>query len=216
MGAVGRGPLIYHMSLRAIAEWRKWLAEQSARDDLVGNFARYFLSDQDADGLNTISAIDRHLIARGCGEEMLGARDSSWREYRHKDDFDPWQVIEELRAKQNMENRTTMVKLYQSDNNGEWIVVTDATVLDHFRQNLAAAILEALQKREGDEEFTLEGILAGAFEIAFKIRGYKTDLVHEQRVLTCGHSAPDDCALIASSGVRITDKEQPETGVDGA
>lgn len=95
-----------------------------------------------------------------------------------------------------------MVKLYknrQSGGNGEIVVVTDAKDLRDFIPELAEATLRALEQLEGDDEFTLNAIFSNAFDVAFKLQGYKAERVVEQKLLTCGYSSPDVCDIIADT-----------------
>lgn len=79
------------------------------------------------------------------------------------------------------------------------VVTSDAADLRAFISELADAILDAVTKLEGDEEFTVNGILANAIPIAFKLNGYKADTVHEIKTLTSGFSSPSECDKIAQS-----------------
>ena len=90
-----------------------------------------------------------------------------------------------------------MVKLYKSSNNGEMVVVTDNKSLNAFIPELSEAILHSLHALEGDESHTLDSVLSNAFDIAFKLQGYKADNVMEKRLLTCGVTDPSDCLLVA-------------------
>lgn len=95
-----------------------------------------------------------------------------------------------------------MVKLYknrQSGGNGEIVVVTDAKDLRDFIPELAKATLQAIKQLEGDEEFTLNAIFSNAFDVAFKLQGYKAERVVEQKLLTCGYSSPNVCDIIADT-----------------
>lgn len=95
-----------------------------------------------------------------------------------------------------------MVKIYKNmgkGGNGEFVIETDSANVDDFRNSLALAIQKVILELDGDLEFTLSGIFASAFPIAFKLAGYKAEDVHESKVLVCGHSKPNDCNLIAES-----------------
>ena len=92
-----------------------------------------------------------------------------------------------------------MLKVYKNEGkggNGEFVIVTDASNLDSFRTDLATALVAALDKFEGDDFFTANGILVNAIPIMFKLAGYKADEVHEVKHITCGHSQPAECSLI--------------------
>ena len=93
-----------------------------------------------------------------------------------------------------------MVNIYKNrgkGGNGEFVIETNLTSLDTFKSELSGAILAAISELEGDDEFTMTGILEKAFPIAFKLSGYKAESVHEQKILLCGHSSPSECDLIA-------------------
>jgi hypothetical protein len=68
---------------RRHAQFRRWLGQQRARQDAVGDFARDFLADPCAASLTTISGIDSHLRTHHDTEiieRVLDARDRAWRE----------------------------------------------------------------------------------------------------------------------------------------
>lgn len=95
-----------------------------------------------------------------------------------------------------------MIRIFKNTSkggNGEIVIVTDAADVDAFRMQLTEVIPMALTAIPEDEEFTLGGILEKAFLIAFKLAGYKAELVHEQKLLTCGYSGPNECDLLAES-----------------
>ena len=71
-------------NIRRHAQFRRWLTEQSERQDPVGDFARDFLADDCARGLTMISGIDRHLRTHHDSDSIdrvLAARDRAWREF---------------------------------------------------------------------------------------------------------------------------------------
>ena len=98
-----------------------------------------------------------------------------------------------------------MVKIYRNSADapycGEFIVSTDVTNLFFFEAQLAQVILETLEKFPNEKSEALNSILNRAFPIAFKLEGYKQDMVNETKVLTCGFSDPSECNLIAQSTI---------------
>jgi hypothetical protein len=106
-----------------------------------------------------------------------------------------------------------MIRIYKSQNNGEFIIQTDATEMSFFMQELSSAILQCLDKMSGDEDHTLTSILSNAFPIAFKLQGYKAETVHVRQVLTSGYALPDESQLIADIGT-IAAREKREIEVD--
>jgi hypothetical protein len=107
-----------------------------------------------------------------------------------------------------------MVKLYKASNNGEMIVVTDVNTLPQFIAELSDATLNAIHALEGDEEHTLRGILANAFDVAFKLQGYKADKVIEKRLLTCGFTDPSECHLVADEHREYSGLDHPESAAE--
>lgn len=108
-----------------------------------------------------------------------------------------------------------MIRVYKSQNNGEFIIQTDAIEVIYFVQDLSDAILRCLEQMQGDEEHTLHSILSNAFPIAFKLQGYKAETVHVRQVLTSGYASPDESQLIADIGT-ISARSKKEIEVDAA
>lgn len=72
------------MALADINEFRAWLKKRLSRNDIVGNFANYFLADGSMRNATTLSTIDR-IIKENWGdrwEEYVYARDLAWREWK--------------------------------------------------------------------------------------------------------------------------------------
>ena len=91
-----------------------------------------------------------------------------------------------------------MVKIYRSENNGEMVITTNVKDIDRFLSDLTPAIIDALDSQKDDEEHALHSILDNAFQLGFKLSGYKTDRVNEERLLSAGYAPPNECELIAS------------------
>ncbi|MBV5311549.1 hypothetical protein [Chromatium okenii] len=91
-----------------------------------------------------------------------------------------------------------MIKFYKNtgrSGNGEFVIQTDAKNIDEFQSEFSSAIAKYAQENE-DLEFAMDSLIPSGFALAFKIAGYKTDLVHESRVLTVGYSDPAACDLV--------------------
>lgn len=92
-----------------------------------------------------------------------------------------------------------MIKLYKNrgqGENGEVIISTDAKDLREFESQFSRALSDYIKLNPGDIEHDLSHILPHSFQLAFKLEGYKTGKVHEQRLLIAGHSKPRDESLV--------------------
>ncbi len=65
--------------------FRAWLRLQRKRDDSVGDFARDWLADEEAKGIRTFSAMDRHLNDLNVDEKVWAARERAAREFLMND-----------------------------------------------------------------------------------------------------------------------------------
>jgi len=82
--------------------------------------------------------------------------------------------------------------------NGAFAIVTDAKDYNDYLCMLGEALIPVLEKTEHDWGFTLDGLLPIMFEIAFKMKGYKTDGVSEKTVYQCGNIRPGISTLLGT------------------
>jgi hypothetical protein len=93
-----------------------------------------------------------------------------------------------------------MVRIFSdSQGTGEFVIQTTCLDADTFIAELAEAMDAAIAKAN-DNGISALGILKNAMPIAYKLSGYKAELVQEQRTLVCGNISPNACEVISSAG----------------
>lgn len=93
-----------------------------------------------------------------------------------------------------MTEREPIVKFYKDRSkggNGAFATVTTATTPEEFLQNAANSMALAALQFDGDMDFTFAALLPQICEIWAKLRGYKSDIVTERRMLMVGDPNPD-------------------------
>lgn len=88
-------------------------------------------------------------------------------------------------------------KIFKDSKTSDFVVQTSCLDTPTFVAELSEALFDVL--KGGDAE-TAYGILSNAMPIAFKLSGYKSDEVREQRTLVCGNVSPDSSELVAQAG----------------
>lgn len=96
-----------------------------------------------------------------------------------------------------------MVRIFKANGeNGEVIIQTTCLDADSFLCNFAEALAIALKSEEakGDEDFFILNAMQKAMPISYKLSGYKSDEVREERTLVCGNVPVERCAVVATAG----------------
>ena len=95
-----------------------------------------------------------------------------------------------------------MIRIYRGMGGeaGEFVVQTTCLDTDSFIGELAEALTQAIQGIGADADIAALGILQSAMPIAYKLSGYKSETVVEQRTLLCGRVSPSSSDLICTSG----------------
>lgn len=89
-----------------------------------------------------------------------------------------------------------MIRVF-TDGKGNYAVQTTCLDTETFVADLAEVIAEM---KESDGGISVLGVLSQAMPIAFKLSGYKAELVQEHRTLYCGAIAPHDSQLVSTVG----------------
>jgi len=93
-----------------------------------------------------------------------------------------------------------MVRIFvDKKGSGDIVVQTTALDTDQYLSELAEAMHHAVMQAN-DDGFTALQIMKVAMPIAFKLSGYKADLVAEQRTLVCGYVSPENCDVLTTTG----------------
>jgi hypothetical protein len=103
-----------------------------------------------------------------------------------------------------------MTKVYCNSSkggNGERYITTDAKDLGTFEREFAALIIGVVNA--GDEEHALGYLIPYAFQIAFKLAGYKAEKVREKRVLAIGDADVDDTQIVGWVDEKTNKCEMP-------
>jgi hypothetical protein len=117
-------------------------------------------------------------------------------------------VVDLSKGKKQMQ-REPIVKIFKDrgkGGNGAFAIATTAHDAGEFLRE-AALEIAALDLIDGDAEFTLDALLPQVCAVWAKLNGYKSDSVHERRVLIVGEPNPEshmDCLNMRQEALATT------------
>lgn len=93
-----------------------------------------------------------------------------------------------------------LFKNQSNGGNGEFIIVTNEKKPEEFKRHLCAAIMEALIQYEGDEEFSIDGIIPSALDAYERLISKERQAADHQWWIRTGFTEDlTECTLVYNS-----------------
>jgi hypothetical protein len=136
---------------------------------------------------------------------------------RHVDEYDAWgcvaangvrdmveaylrrgeQMTVELALAPVRREGASFVEIYKGDNNGAFMIQTNHADPDSFLEQAGERLLATLNELQGDEDFTMSHALPLICAVWAKLKGYRSEGVVEQKLLTAGDPQPGELRRVA-------------------
>jgi hypothetical protein len=92
-----------------------------------------------------------------------------------------------------------MVRIFK-DGKPNYMVQTTCLDADSFVSDLSEAMAQLMNGSQDDNAIAIMQVLGHAMPIMFRLSGYKSDTVTEQRTLVSGFISPSESSVIATAG----------------